>query len=77
MSNPVTRTSVSIHCCDRIGVTAAVPCTPQVRGVVLLNGAGKFEGEEEGGSPLESTDEVSVTPTGEVKQKVRLYSSTL
>ena len=45
-------------------------CATQVRGVVLLNGAGKFEDEEEYDSPPESTDEVSVTVSGQVAQKV-------
>ena len=46
-------------------------CALQVRGVVLLNGAGRFDDLEEEGGVQESTDEVSVTATGEVAQKVR------
>jgi hypothetical protein len=41
-----------------------------VRGVVLLNGAGRFDDVDEETGAIESTDEVSVTPTGEVAQKV-------
>ena len=44
----------------------------QVRGVVLLNGAGRFDDLEEEGGVQESTDEVSVTALGEVAQKACL-----
>ncbi len=51
------------------GAPSRLHCTSQVRGVVLINGAGKFDDLDKEG-PEQSTDEVSVTLTGEVAQKV-------
>jgi len=51
------------------GAPSRLHCTAQVRGVVLINGAGKFDDLDKEG-PEQSTDEVSVTLTGEVAQKV-------
>ena len=69
--------SVAVGPCDPCLTLQAdayvIPSAAQVRGVVLLNGAGRFDDVDEQTGAIESTDEVSVTPTGELAQKVTMH----